>query len=228
MPTCLVIGDSHVDAAGLAAPIKSELEKLGYKVTLAGVGATSARVWTDNNPVCRPKKDKCVNKSSLPHGVDLLVVSLGTNDAANASAAKVDKAKAADDTVQRILKLKDAFGAKKLLWVGPPWMGGSMQHYTNENMAFVYEAAAKANVPVFDSRPVTKKLRETSGSQDAVHLYGSKGKPWAQAAVASLTGEAPTPPTTTTLSAGIGWGVGVAVLLAGVFWLRASRGGAKS
>jgi lysophospholipase L1-like esterase len=186
MKTCLVIGDSHVDSSGLALPLRSELEKLGYSVTMAGVGATAATTWTNKNPVCRPKKDKCIDKDKLPKGVDLLVVSLGTNDCANASAANADKKARAEENLKLIQSLKDAFGAKDMFWIGPPQMSDGMKHYTNENMDYIYKAADAAGVKIFDSRPVTKKLRETSGDQDAVHFYGKKGRPWAEAVAKAI------------------------------------------
>lgn len=218
-PTALVIGDSHVDSSGLAAPLRDGLKSLGYTVTMAGVGATAAATWTDKNPVCRPKKDKCVDKDTLPKGIDLLVVSLGTNDAANASAANADKSKEASKTVSKILQLKDFFGAKNMFWIGPPAMADTMNHYTNENMEYIYKAASAAGVPVFDSRPLTQKLRETKGDQDAVHFYGKKGKAWADAVLAGM-GKTTQHTATSKPKIVIAGGISVAVIVALVIWLK--------
>lgn len=182
----LIIGDSHVDHSTLAKQLTKELKALGYDdVTAAGVGATAATTWLNNDKVCRPKKDYCVDKTTLPKNPDLLIISLGTNDSGNAAAGGGDLAAKADKNVERIKQIIEYFAPVKTLWVGPPWMGDKLKWYTNANMAHIYDAAARAGVPIFDSRVATRPLVE-AGSGDGVHL-GSKGsQAWAKAIAVEL------------------------------------------
>lgn len=189
MKTALVIGDSHVDWSPLGKALDAELKTLGYQVTRAGVGATAAKTWINKEPVCRPDGTHCVTKANLPKGADLLVIVLGTNDAANAHAAGGNLNTQAENNVKLIQKLADSFSSKSVLWVGPPTMRDNHKHYTNDVMATLYDAAKRLNVPVLDSRPATKLLVET-GDGDGVHVGKKGGKAWAKAIAEAIT----TPP----------------------------------
>ena len=184
MPTALIIGDSHVDKSAMASEIRKQLEQVGWKVTVAGVGSTSAGSWKGNS-VCRVGEKNCLQRDTLPKGVDLLIVSLGTNDLANAAAAKANFQKRADQCIDRVTSLKYDFQAKKLFWIGPPWMGDKMKWYRNEYLAPLYDQAKIRGIEIFDSRPVTKPLVE-AGSGDGVHL-GAKGqRAWASEVVKKI------------------------------------------
>lgn len=180
----LIIGDSHAEG-GFGKALRDELQALGYSVTLAGVGATAIRTWKKKQLVCHPDGTHCQDQSTLPKNVDLLVVVLGTNDGANALAANEDLDKAADKNIALLAKVVDSYSPSQWFWIGPPWMGDNVKHYTNAAMDAVYAGAARNGVPIFDSRPVTKPLVE-SGSGDGVHVGAKAAKKWAQAAVAAL------------------------------------------
>lgn len=191
MKTALIIGDSHVDHSLLAKYLKAELEAQGYTPTFAGVGSSAATTWLNNTKVCRPKKDYCVDQDELPKNPDLLIISLGTNDAANAASSGGDLASKCDKIVQQIGKLAAKYAPGKLLWVGPPWMRDTWKWGKNEYMAQLYDAANRAGVPIFDSREPTRDL-VNAGSGDGVHLGDKGSKVWAQAIAASLQGAGPT------------------------------------
>lgn len=213
----LLIGDSHLDHSLLAKYLTKELKSLGYDdVTAAGVGATAATTWLDNDVVCRPKKDYCVKKADLPQSPDLLVISLGTNDCANAAAGGGDLAAKADKNVERIQKLAQSFSPTKVLWIGPPWMRDTWKWGKNEYMAYLYDAARKANVPIFDSRDATKAVVE-AGSGDGVHLGDKGSQVWAKAIAVSLGAK----PEAQTQAARVSpWLVGAALVGAALFLRR--------
>jgi hypothetical protein len=187
--TALIIGDSHVDHSALAKYLKAELSAQGYTPTFAGVVSSSATTWLNNDVVCRPKKDYCVTQSELPKSPDLLIVSLGTNDVANAASGGGDLASKCDQIVQRVMRLADKYSPAKVIWVGPPWLKDTWQWAKNDYTAQLYDAAKRAGVPVFDSREATKAAVQ-AGSGDGVHLGDKGSKVWAQAIAADLKGNA--------------------------------------
>jgi len=185
MLTAAIIGDSHVDGSNLASAIRDGLQRRGYAVTTAGVGATSAGSWTKDGPACRPNKSKCVAKTSIPRPVDLLVVSLGTNDQANAYVAGADLAKRGDQNLTKILSLGDKFDAGRVVWIAPPWMGDRVRGYRNDAMRAIYAAADRRRVPYFDSARLTRPWVE-AGAGDGVHVYGAKARAWGEAVLAYI------------------------------------------
>ena len=215
MPTALIIGDSHVDGGALGSALQVRLQALGYTVTRAGVGATSARSWTKPPPkVCRPDKSKCVELADLPHNTDLLVISLGTNDAANCAAGGYNPTTYNAETVQRISQLATEFGAARTIWVGPPWQRGSVKWYTQPAMDALYAAAElspPSGVELFDSRPVTRETVQ-AGSGDGVHPGTQAATAWAGAICQATT----SPPS------GFSWMVPalVTVGIAAIIWHR--------
>lgn len=183
MPSALIIGDSHVEPAGAFGPdLAKLLQAQGYSVTVAGVGSSNGMMWATRQVVCRPDKSWCVDQSKLPHSPDLLIVSLGTNDAANAAAGGRSVSLAVAD----IKKAISSYNAKQTFWIGPPATRGNVKYYTNAAVDAFYNAAGSA---VFDSRPVTSQHLNTG---DGVHLYGSGAQAWANAAVAAI-GKKPFP-----------------------------------
>lgn len=190
----LIIGDSHAEGV-FGMSLRDLLVKRGYTTTLAGVGSSAIKTWLNKQVVCHPDGSHCVDQSTLPASPDLLVVVLGTNDAANASAAGGNQASKADANVQKLTQLVAKYSPAQFLWVGPPWLRDNVQHYTNLSAAELYDAADRAGVPVYDSRVVTKPLVE-AGSGDGVHLGPKGAKEWAKAVDASLDAAPPAPPAT--------------------------------
>jgi lysophospholipase L1-like esterase len=190
MPSAVIIGDSHVDDwSPFGTRLAKNLKAAGYDVTKLGVGATSTGSWAYGK-ACRPNKSKCVDvETDVPKGADVLLISLGTNDAANAQAAKSDRAAAAAKTTARIKAMAEKYEAKRTIWILPPWQRGNVKHYTQEAMDFLYEVAQDAGVELFDSRAATEALVK-GGSGDGVHLLGKGASAWADAVAAQVKGEA--------------------------------------
>lgn len=174
MKTALIIGDSHVEPASpFAQALATRLRAQGFMVTTAGVGSSNASMWANQPIVCRP--GRCVDQSQLPQP-DLLVVSLGTNDAANAAAGG-----AAVTTVPpEIKRIVARYAPNKWIWVGPPATRDNVPYYTNAGVAQFYAAARAAGVSIFDSRPSTRAA-VLSGSGDGVHLGPQGAEVWAEA-----------------------------------------------
>ena len=184
MPSALIIGDSHVDDwSPFGSKLVSKLKKAGYTVRREGLGGSTSKNWANGSP-CK-LKGRCLKVADLPKGVDLLLICLGTNDGANAAAAKSDPAKAANAVVQNIKRLEATLAAKRTVWLLPPWQRGSMKHYTQDAMEYVYAAAPASGVELFDSRPSTKALVE-GGSGDGVHPTGKSATAWADAILAQV------------------------------------------
>jgi lysophospholipase L1-like esterase len=201
--TALIIGDSHVDPVFfLGAELGRGLTAQGYTVTVAGVGGTSAISWL-SSPVCRP--GRCVDVATLPQRPDLLLVSLGTNDAANMALSRGQP----EPIVAAMQKVLARFSPKASIWIGPPWLG-DRGWYRNEHTAKLYAAAHAAGVPIFDSRDATRAAVE-AGDGDGVHLRAAGSKAWA----AAVLGAQRSPAWTVVL---------VAALAAGVYLLAKKAG----
>lgn len=175
----LIIGDSMVDNSPLAKRLGELLAADGYEVTQAGLGATSADSWDDGDVITRPHKS--VDSGALPKGADLLIISLGTNDGANANRAGGDQKAKAEKTASRITQIAKYYGAARTVWVLPPWLRGNVKWYTQDAVEPVYAAAPLAEgVELFDSRPVTKDA-VMAGSGDGVHPGAKLQRQWADA-----------------------------------------------
>lgn len=182
MKTALIIGDSHVEPGGSFAPALAKLlQAQGYIVTIAGVGSSNGFMWATRQIVCRPDHSRCVDQSTLPHSPDLLVVSLGTNDAANAAAG----GRSVTQAVADIKKAISQYDAKRVFWIGPPaTRDGAVQYYTNAAIAAFYDAAGPI---IYDSRPATLAAVR-AGQGDGVHLYGAGAQTWANAVAEAIRG----------------------------------------
>lgn len=186
MATALIIGDSHVEPIGAFGPDLAKLLRArGYSVAVEGVGSSNGYQWANQQTVCRPDKSRCVDQSKLPHSPDLLVVSLGTNDAANAAAGGRSVSLAVADIKKAIAR----YNAKQVFWIGPPATRGNVQYYTSAAVNAFYKAAGSA---VFDSRPATLEA-VNAGQGDGVHLYGAGAQTWANAVVAAISAKKPFP-----------------------------------
>jgi len=228
MPSALIIGDSHVDDwSPFGSKLVSKLKKAGYTVRREGLGGSTSKNWANGSP-CK-LKGRCLKVADLPKGVDLLLICLGTNDGANAAAAKSDPAKAANAVVQNIKRLEATLAAKRTVWLLPPWQRGNMKHYTQAAMEPIYAAAPQATgVELFDSRPSTEKLVK-GGSGDGVHPMGQSAESWAEAVVQQVTGgagagavsqPAAATPSQAGMSTGLFVGLVAAAGLAAFFFLR--------
>jgi lysophospholipase L1-like esterase len=180
--TALIIGDSHVEPASpFAQKLGALLEAQGFTVTIAGVGSSNARQWATQKIVSRTGRS--VVQANLPHGPDLLLISLGTNDAANAAAG----GPAVSTVPPEIKQIVSAYAPGSWLWIGPPWMRDNAQFYLNDAMQKLYAAAHGAGVPIFDSRPSTKAIVQ-AGSGDGIHLGPQGAGLWADAVAKAIGG----------------------------------------
>lgn len=93
----------------------------------AGVGATAAKSWLSGS-ACGG--GKCVKIDELPKGVGLLLICLGTNDGANAVAGKMNQVNHAQRVAGQIATIARNFGAKRTIWILPPWQRRKILLYT--------------------------------------------------------------------------------------------------
>jgi lysophospholipase L1-like esterase len=123
-----------------------------------------------------------VDINTLPRRPNLLLVSLGTNDAANMAVSKGRP----EPIVSDVQKLIARFAPGDSIWIGPPWLGNKITYYTNADNEKLYAAAHRAGAAIFDSRVVTRSAVE-GGSGDGVHLGPAGQKVWAAAVVKKAT-----------------------------------------
>jgi lysophospholipase L1-like esterase len=181
--TAVIIGDSHVEPTSpFAQALAAKLQSQGYTVTIAGVGSSNAYMWARQQTVCRP--GRCVDQSELPHRPALLVISLGTNDAANAAAG----GRAVTTVPGEIKRIVAAYAPKEWLWIGPPATRDNVQYYTNAGIAKFYAAANAAGVSIFDSRAATRTA-VAAGSGDGVHLGPQGAQSWANAVANAIASQ---------------------------------------
>lgn len=178
----LIVGDSHVDWTPFAKALNTKVAALGYDVTSAGVGATSARSWL-RDKTCRPKKDKCVRVGELKQAGpwNLVLISLGTNGAANANKAGNDDGA---NIAKRVQKLANTLGGDRTIWILPPQLRGK-QWYTNKATETVYRHAPESGLELFNSLPVTTGVI-TKKSGDGIHPGKQVGTQWASAVAAQI------------------------------------------
>lgn len=151
-------------------------------MTVAGVGATNAYQWATQGTVCRPDRSRCIEQRQVPHNPDLLVISLGTNDAANAAAG----GRSVSTVPQAIKQIVGSYDPRFWMWIGPPaTRDGSVPYYTNAGISQLYSAAKAAGVAIFDSRAATSVM-VAAGSGDGVHLGPAGAQVWAAAVAAAL------------------------------------------
>ena len=170
--------------------LESALKKEGALVTNLGVGGTSAEQWL-RDVVCFPGKDPEGCKQGVPRinvaaelakvggKFDLVIGQLGTNDGANASAAKQPNGVNAGAWPPRMLYLMSRF-ADKGFYIMPSALRGTAtdavgKHYKDANVR-PYGLAMKDRIgnAAFDPYPISAKYIATEG--DGVH-FPSKAKP---------------------------------------------------
>lgn len=181
----LLTGDSHMDWSPFGVTLDRLLREAGAVVTRKAIGGSAARQWASGKQVCRTIDGNkvCFSADDLRAAgpYDLVVVSLGTNDAANASAENADRTRAAEKAADDVEKFMGLLGSPRFVVVGPPLMKDSTAHYTNANMTPLVDVFARRFGGRFiDSRSVPK----TDG--DSVHMGRKGGETWAQLVVARL------------------------------------------
>lgn len=204
----VILGDSHTQTA-LGKGLEKALTAAGAKVTNVGIGGTSAEQWL--KPVtCFPGKDKdgCKPDSKRTRlgelgPFDLAIISLGTNDGANASADGRPNGIDASKFPEQLLKVA-ARAAPLLFYVGPPALRGApmppgksgkrpKQHYTDANVQPYFDAVRNViGEAAIDSFQATRPFVSADG--DGVHFYSSKtggGKAWVDAVMSAILARTP-------------------------------------
>lgn len=206
----VILGDSHVDGTPMGSTLEKMLTEQGASVKRFGWGGSAARTWLAGKRAMGKQYTVQQVKDGGPY--DIAVISLGTNDGANAGVGTQDAAKLEAEAVKAVGQIKqiaDAIGAKQTYWVEPPVMGDKTKHYTNYNIDFVRREGRK----VFGKSAIDATAVGPHPS-DGVHLYGDKATQWATVArdyiLADTTALGP-------LGVNPWWlGVGATVIIAGI------------
>ena len=185
----LLTGDSHMEGA-FGAALERKLLDQGAIVTKLAVGGSSARAWASGT-ACRPGTESCLTVEELiaagPY--DVVIMSLGTNDAANANRAGADLEDAAARAASNVWTFAERLGAPATFVVGPPTMA-DRGYYTNEAMAPVANALAQAfprqPIRFIDSRSVPRL------DGDGIHMGRRSSEPWTELVMSHVL-EADTP-----------------------------------
>ena len=217
----IILGDSHVDGSTFGKSLEKMLAANGASVTRYGWGGSAARTWIAGQPIF--KKQYTLEQVRSAGPFDIAIVSLGTNDGANAGVNTQDAgalSREADKSISQIKQVMDATGAPIVWWVEPPRMGDRVKHYTNYNIDFVRKAGRSA----FGSRSIDSTVVGTPDG-DGVHLGGRGGQAWAQVVHDRVTSETGLMPGG---SGALWWtfGIAFAAVLGAVVWrVRRSDGG---
>jgi lysophospholipase L1-like esterase len=224
----LLIGDSHT-VGGYGSTLASLLQQAGAKVTrVAHVGATAADYLTG--------KYAAEFRTAARQGADILVISLGTNDAAASDYMPVRQ------SIQNMRSIDSAVGAPVTFWVGPPAFNAeAAQKYNpvfarkdlNARAAELWEeGAAVFKARAIDPREVTRPFVESRGPAENpprgdIHLGPLGGKAWAQLVLDRVSSGSdvsdagrPVIPTTITPQPEKGTALGVVAAVAVVLLLR--------
>jgi hypothetical protein len=173
--TIVILGDSHVDGTPMGSTLEKMLTEQGATVKRFGWGGSAARTWLAGKRAMGKQYTVQQVKDGGPY--DIAIISLGTNDGANAGVGTQDKAKLEAEAVKAVSQIKqiaDTIGAQKTYWIEPPVMGDKTKHYTNYNIDFVRREGRK----VFGADAIDATSVGPHPS-DGVHLYGDKATQWA-------------------------------------------------
>lgn len=179
--TVLLVGDSHtVGSYGTA--LRSLLSDAGARVTtVAHVGAKAGDYLTG--------KYAEEFRTTARNGVDILIITLGTNDAGWTDSIKPTK------TAENMQSIAKAVGAGATYWVGPPSFHPDSARLYNDAFARNdlnqrADSIWVATAPLFgtraiDPREVTKPYAARRGPTTAtpkgdIHLDLTGGKAWAE------------------------------------------------
>jgi hypothetical protein len=215
----IILGDSHVDGSTFGKSLEKMLAANGASVTRMGWGGSAARTWIAGRPIFGKQYTLEQVRTSGPY--DVAIVSLGTNDGANAGVNTQDAgalSREADKSIAQIKQVMDATGASVVWWVEPPVMGDRVKHYTNYNIDFVRKAGRRE----FGSRSIDSTVVGAPDG-DGVHLGGRGGQAWAQVVHDKVVSETSLIPEG---SGALWWGLGLsfAAVLGAVIW-KVKRGG---
>lgn len=195
MPSILLLGDSHTFGA-YGVPLERMFSKAGWKVTRVGYGGISASGFLNGSYKTWSKSKKVGDfDTAIAKTYDVVIVTLGTNDAAaqNANSDSSAASKAAD-----IAKLASMVRAKSIWYVGAPAFNpvsaanyAGNPAYKVEDLNSRADRLWKAVSPMFPgkaidprdvTRPWTKDLdKVTFKGKPApeIHLGPKGGEAWA-------------------------------------------------
>ena len=166
----LLVGDSH-SVGGYGKRLEALFRQAGADVQRLAVGGMAARDFAVG-------KYSDEFRAMLP--ADVLVVSLGTNDASNLEGVPLRK------VAEYTRKLAVDSGASVAFYVGPPSFADGIAHTLypvfanydlNQRAADVYREVAKTFPGlVVDSRPLTADLVSTRD----IHFSAANGAKWAE------------------------------------------------
>lgn len=216
-----ILGDSHVDGSVMGKELEKLLTAGGATVQRFGWGGSAARTWLAGKPMLGKQFTVEQVKNKGPY--DIVIISLGTNDGANAGVGTQDAARLKADAataVAGIKKIADTIGGGVTFWIEPPPMLDRVKHYTNYNINFVREAGRE----VFGPKSIDS-TRIGTPDGDGVHPGGRAGKVWAELVNTSILNapdEATMLPSVLTLGVRVSPWASLAVILAviggGVAW----------
>lgn len=155
--------------------LEKMLTEQGASVKRFGWGGSAARTWLAGKRAMGKQYTVQQVKDGGPY--DIAIISLGTNDGANAGVGTQDKARLESEAARSVAQIKqiaDSVGAKKTYWVEPPVMGDKAKHYTNYNIDFVRREGRK----VFGTAAIDATSIPAHPS-DGVHQYGDNATQWA-------------------------------------------------
>jgi lysophospholipase L1-like esterase len=200
----LLVGDSH-SVGGYGLRLEALFREAGADVKRLAVGGMAARDFAVG-------KYSDEFRAMLP--ADVLVVSLGTNDASNLEGVPLAK------VAQYTRQLAVDSGASVAFYVGPPAFADGIartlypvfaNYNLNQRAEDVYKAVAKTFPGIIiDSRPLTSDLISTRD----IHFSSSNGKKWAERVFQSIN-----EPKTSSASGPLLFGVAVFV----VGWMLTRR-----
>jgi len=200
----LLVGDSH-SVGGYGLRLEALFREAGADVKRLAVGGMAARDFAVG-------KYSDEFRAMMP--ADVLVVSLGTNDASNLEGVPLAK------VAQYTRQLAVDSGASVAFYVGPPAFADGIartlypvfaNYNLNQRAEDVYKAVAKTFPGIIiDSRPLTSDLISTRD----IHFSSSNGKKWAERVFQSIN-----EPKTSSASGPLLFGVAVFV----VGWMLTRR-----
>lgn len=189
----LLIGDSHT-VGGYGSTLSSLFQQAGARVTkIAHVGATARDYLTGQYAA--------EFRTAARQGADILVITLGTNDAAWSDSIRPSK------TAQNIKDIATTVGAPIVFWVGPPAFNPEAARRYNPSFAQKDLNARSDEVwlavsPLFgsravDPRAVTKPFTENLGPSATlrngeIHFGPQGGRAWAEHVFGIVTNDAGT------------------------------------
>lgn len=208
----LLLGDSHT-VGSYGKTLKALFEREGHVVDLVGrIGASANSYLTGGWKKLSGVGDFDAVRSQ---SYDLLVLSLGTNDAANMAAGS---APAAQVAAAKLKQLADAVQATQVVYVGPPAFSGTAALNYNpvfkvENLNSRAERLWQATAPLFSRALDPRSATQPFVSLTDIHFKAPGGEAWA-AYVYDAVKKTGSPSTSTSSSSGLVAFLSVVLVLA--------------